>query len=84
MEQDNYIYIKIEPTKIGFVGWIFEGYEYLGIVSTIDRAQGLVAVRATKDTRQAAQSIIEHLPFSYELVDNLEEHCNTYKKVESF
>lgn len=77
MEQDNYIYIKVEPTRIGFVGWIFEGYEYLGIVSTINREQGLIAVRATKDTRSAVKNIIEHLPFAYEMVENLEESCNT-------
>lgn len=84
MEQDNYVYIKVEPTRIGFVGWIFEGYEYLGIVSTIDREQGLIAVRSTKDTRLAVQSIIDHLPFAYEMVENLEEQCNIYNKVESF
>lgn len=72
MEQDNYVYIKVEPTKIGFVGWIFEGYEYLGIVSTIDRNQGLIAVRSTKDTRTAVKSIIDHLPFAHEMVEKLE------------
>ena len=42
---------------------IIEAYDNLGIVSTLNRDQGLVIIRGTEDTYPELQQILKHLPF---------------------
>ena len=51
-----------------FICKIFEGFEHLGVVTTLDRSQGLLVIRATPDTRLEVLAIVSHLPLPYRLV----------------
>lgn len=54
--------------KIGFVGWIFEGYEFMGIVSTVDPLTGEIVVRTTEDLYQDAYDILINMPFKVQII----------------
>jgi len=64
---DN-IYIKVNPSHINYINRIMEGYEYLGIVSTMDRINGLLVIRATADTREDVCKILDNLAINIEFV----------------
>ena len=69
MKNSAAVYITVAPAHITFVCKIMEGYEYLGVVTTLDRASGLLAIRATPDTRNEALKVIHTLPIPFTLVD---------------
>jgi len=57
--------IKINPKDINFFNRIMEGYEYLGMVSTLDKQEGIVIVRTTPDTYEEVRGILDHFPLEY-------------------
>jgi hypothetical protein len=63
------IYFKIQTRDVNYVNQIMEGYDYLGVVSTVDRTQGLLVLRATPDTTAEARDILARLPIDLEFVD---------------
>ena len=65
---DNPIYIQTEPKYVNYVNRIMEGYEYLGVVSTLDRHQGILLIRATPDTAAEVHEILAHLPIEIHYV----------------
>lgn len=69
MSSDNCLIRAIVPKeKIGFVGWIFEGYEHIGLVSTIDSKSGEIVVRTTADLYVQAEKILRNMPFTVEIL----------------
>ncbi len=62
------IYIRVDPRHIHYVNRIMEGYEYLGVVSTVDRAKGILIVRVTPDTFEDVKLILENLPVPAEVM----------------
>lgn len=63
------IYLRINPEDINFVNKIMEGYEYLGMVSTLDRSEGLLIIRVTPDTYADARMILSRLPVKHEFLE---------------
>lgn len=63
------IYGRVEPANIDMLSKIVEAYEHLGIVSTLDRRQGLVVIRCTADTRDDLLGILACLPFPISLIE---------------
>lgn len=61
------VFAVVDPKEINFLNRIMESYEYLGVVTTIDR-QGLVMIRVTPDTFQEVIDILLNLPISVEIV----------------
>lgn len=61
------ILAKLNPENIDMLTKLIEAYDNLGIVSTIDREQGLVIIRGTEDTYPELQEILKHLPFQIEI-----------------
>lgn len=59
----NIIRALVPIEKIGFVGWIYEGYEYIGIVSTVDSKTGEIVVRTTEDLYEQAYKVLINMPF---------------------
>ena len=61
------IALRLDPKDINYFNRIMEGYEYLGMVSTLDRKAGLVVVRTTADFADEVRAVLAHLdvPFSY-------------------
>ena len=61
------IFAVIDPKEINFLNRIMEGYEYFGVVTTLDR-QGLVLIRVTPDTFQDVLDVLLTLPINVEIV----------------
>ena len=66
---DKPIYIQIEPKYVNYVNRIMEGYEYLGVVSTLDRRAGILQIRATPDTVNEVREILDHIPIAIQYVE---------------
>ena len=62
------IFVRIEPKFIHYIGSIMEGYEHLGVVSTVRGEKDMVIIRVTPDTYEDVLSIIENLPIQAEIV----------------
>lgn len=65
---DEIIYIRLAPTDINYFNRIMEGYEYMGVVTTINRCKGIVAVRVTPDTASDVKVILSNLPIHVEYI----------------
>lgn len=66
--------VRVAPEKIDLLTRIIEAYDHLGIVSTLDREQGLVIIRGTEDTCPELEKILGQLPFPL-LLEN--KGCDT-------
>lgn len=64
------LYIQIQPQDINYVNRIMEGYEYLGMVTTLDRRSGILRIRCTSDTKPEAASVLENLSISLRFLSN--------------
>lgn len=62
------IHVRLDPTHINYVNRIMEGYEYLGVVTTVDRSEGIVAIRVTPDTLNDVKTILANLPINFEYI----------------
>jgi len=60
--------IRIDPKEINFVNQLFEGYEYLGVFTTIRPAEGLAMIRCTPDTLPEVMTILQHLPVAVDIL----------------
>lgn len=65
-ELENKILLRIPRKDINFLNKIMEGYDNLGVVSTLDPQEGLVMVRVTPDTRREVMKILAEMPFTIE------------------
>lgn len=64
----EYVYFQIERTYTNYVNRILEGYEYVGVMTTVN-AEGLCMVRTTESTRELAKEILQSLPISVILLE---------------
>lgn len=64
------IFIKVEPSDINYINRIMEGYEYLGVVTTVNRKDGVLRIRVTPDTLAEVQLVLEKLPISFAYVNS--------------
>ncbi len=62
------IKIKIQPHDIALLNWIMEGYEHLGVVSTLDRREGLLLIRSTPDFLSDVRKIVDTIGFPVEIL----------------
>ena len=58
--EESYVYFRIDPKYTNYVNRILEGYEYVGVMTTIDK-DGLCVVRCTPSTRPLAIEILSSL-----------------------
>ena len=68
--QNTSIYIQLEPKYVNYINRIMEGYEYLGVVSTLNRKEGIVVIRTTPDTTKEVHEILAHLPIDVRYVEH--------------
>ena len=59
--EEGYLYFHIDPKHTNYVNRILEGYEYVGVMTTVDTA-GRCMLRCTPDTRELAIDILSSLP----------------------
>jgi len=55
------IYLEIAPEHIAYVKFIFESYEEIGIIRTVDRKKAIIVLLAMPDFVDIAQQIIDSL-----------------------
>ena len=59
--EEGYLYFHIDPQYTNYVNRILEGYEYVGVMTSLDKS-GRCMVRCTPDTRSLASEILSRLP----------------------
>ena len=59
--EEGYLYFHIDPKHTKYVNRILEGYEYVGVMTSVDKT-GRCMVRSTPDTRSLAIDILSRLP----------------------
>ena len=59
--EEGYLYFHIDPKHTNYVNRILEGYEYVGVMTSVDKS-GRCVVRCTPDTCSLAIEILSRLP----------------------
>ena len=67
----QYVYFQIDRSQTNYVNRILEGYEYVGVMTTVN-TEGLCMIRTTESTRDLAKEILQSLPVSVTLLDTIE------------
>lgn len=58
---DTRVYIEIPPEAVNYINRIIEGYEYLGILTTLDPKRATCQINSTADTRDTVINVLMHL-----------------------
>lgn len=58
---DTRMYIEIPPEAVNYINRIIEGYEYLGILTTLDPKRATCQINSTADTRDIVIDVLTHL-----------------------
>ena len=58
---DTRVYIEIPPETVNYINRIIEGYEYLGILTTLDPKRATCQINSTADTRDIVIDVLTHL-----------------------
>ena len=56
------VYIEIPPEAVNYISRVIEGYEYLGILTTLDPKRATCQINSTADTRDIVIDVLTHLP----------------------
>ena len=67
----QYVYFQIDRSQTNYVHRILEGYDYVGVMTTVN-TEGLCMIRTTESTRELAKEILQSLPVSVTLLDTIE------------
>lgn len=67
----QYVYFQIDRSQTNYVNRILEGYEYVGVMTTVN-TEGLCMIRTTESTRELAKEILQSLPVFVTLLDTIE------------
>ncbi|WP_308521860.1 DUF4911 domain-containing protein [uncultured Veillonella sp.] len=58
--EEAYVYFHIDPKHTNFINRIIEGYEYLGVMTSVDTS-GRCMLRCTPSTRPLALEVLSSL-----------------------
>lgn len=58
---DTRVYIEIPPEAVNYINRIIEGYEYLGILTTLDPKRATCQINSTADMRDIVIDVLTHL-----------------------
>lgn len=58
---DEQLYIEVPASAVNYVNRILEGYEYLGILTTINAERATCVVHTTNDTRPLAIEVLKSI-----------------------
>ncbi len=53
--------LKIHPSKVYFLRFILEGYDNLFVLSTLDKADGLIEIQYVESSEDDLNSILEEI-----------------------
>ncbi|NLW25553.1 MAG: DUF4911 domain-containing protein [Clostridia bacterium] len=68
-ENDLAIKLQVKPQDIAFINKIFEGYDGLGTVTTINAQKGLIVVHVTPETKKEVMEILRNFPKEIHIID---------------
>ena len=55
------LYIEVPPHMVNYINRIIEGYEYLGVLTTINAKRATCVFHTTKDTKEIAIAVLKSL-----------------------
>ena len=55
------IYLELAPADIAYVKFIFESYEEVGIIRTVDRQRAVIVLLAMSDFLAVARAILQSI-----------------------
>ena len=55
------LYIEVPPHMVNYINRIIEGYEDLGVLTTINAKRATCVVHTTKDTKEIAIAVLKSL-----------------------
>jgi len=55
------IYLELSPAHIAYIKFIFESYEEVGIIRTVDNARAIIVLLAMHDFLDAAREILQSI-----------------------
>ena len=55
------VYLRLPPAEIAYVKFIFESYEGIAVVRTIDRARAVIVLMIAADLYEEARRILDSL-----------------------
>jgi hypothetical protein len=55
------IYLETLPEHIAYVKFVFESYEEIGIIRTVDRKKAIIVLLAMEDFLGTARSVLEDI-----------------------
>ena len=61
MAELELIYLETRPANIAYIKFIFESYEEVGIVRTVDRKRAVIVLLAMRDFVDTARAILESI-----------------------
>ena len=59
------IFLKVKIEDINYINRVMEGYEYLGVVSTHDKKEGIIVIRTTPDMFDEVKLILDNLDVNF-------------------
>lgn len=63
------IFLKINPESIVRLKFVLESYEHLGVLRTLRKEDGILAIFALEDTRAEAEKVLDALALELASVD---------------
>ncbi len=68
------IYLEIRPEDIAYVKFIFESYEGVGIIRTVDRKKAVIVLMVVEDFLEVAHAILASLKSEVSLAEVSRPH----------
>ena len=63
------IFLEVSPEDIAYVKFIFESYEGVGIVRTVDQKKSIIDILVVNDFQETARSIVLSLSHEVKMKD---------------
>jgi hypothetical protein len=63
------IYLEIPPEDIAYIKFIFESYEEVGLIRTVERKKAIIVLLAMEDFLETAREILESIKKDIPIVE---------------
>ncbi|HEX9454848.1 MAG TPA: DUF4911 domain-containing protein [Candidatus Binatia bacterium] len=63
------IYLEIPPEDIAYIKFIFESYEEVGLIRTVERKKAIIVLLAMEDFLETAREILESIKKDISIVE---------------
>lgn len=65
---DDCLTIQVERQNISFLKWIIEGYEHLGVITTLDNQNNILFIRSTPDMIHELKKVLKSFTFPITII----------------